>query len=122
MLNYAGKGQIFVEPVNISQIIEDARKLLEISVSKKAVLKCELASDLPAIQADPSQIHQILLNLVINASEALGDNSGVIVISTDAICANRPARPPQTAWMICPRATAFAWRSPTPAVGWISKR
>jgi PAS domain S-box-containing protein len=84
MLAYSGKGKFVVEAVNLSRLVEDMRKILEISVSKKATLKFNLADDLPAIQGDASQMHQVILNLVINASEALGDSSGVIAVSTDA--------------------------------------
>ncbi len=57
--------------------------MLQACVSKKAALSFNLAPDLPAVQADPSQVHQVLLNLVVNASEALGESEGLIVVSTD---------------------------------------
>ena len=85
MLAYSGKGKFIVEPVSLSQAVEDGKKMLAMSVSKKAELTYDLAPGLPTTQADASQIHQVILNLVINASEALGDNSGLIAISTDAI-------------------------------------
>ena len=85
MLAYSGKGKFIVEPVSLSRVVKDMRAMLEMSISKKATLNCNLASDLPMIEADASQIHQIILNLVINASEALGEDSGVIAISTDTI-------------------------------------
>jgi PAS domain S-box-containing protein len=85
MLAYSGKGKFIVEPVSLSRVVKDMRAMLAMSISKKATLNCNLASDLPMIEADASQIHQIILNLVINASEALGEDSGVITISTDTI-------------------------------------
>jgi len=85
MLAYSGKGKFIVEPVSLSRVVKDMRAMLEMSISKKATLNCNLAPDLPMIEADASQIHQIILNLVINASEALGEESGVIGISTDTI-------------------------------------
>ena len=85
MLAYSGKGKFVVEPVSLSRIVKDMRAMLQMSISKKATLNCNLAPDLPMIEADASQIHQIILNLVINASEALGEESGVIAISTDTI-------------------------------------
>ena len=88
MLAYSGKGKFIVEPVNLSRVVKDMRAMLAMSISKKATLNCNLVSDLPMIQADASQIHQIILNLVINASEALGEESGVITISTDTIRCN----------------------------------
>jgi two-component system, cell cycle sensor histidine kinase and response regulator CckA len=85
MLAYSGKGKFVVGPVSLSQVVEDMRELLEISISKKAALRVHLASDLPLIEADASQIHQVILNLVVNASEALGEECGAIVISTGAV-------------------------------------
>ena len=85
MLAYSGKGKFVVEPVSLSRVVKDMRAMLEMSISKKATLNCNLAPNLPMIEADASQIHQIILNLVINASEALGEDIGVIAISTDAI-------------------------------------
>jgi nitrogen-specific signal transduction histidine kinase len=88
LLACAGKGKFVVEPVNLSRIVEDTRQILEASVSRKTLLKFNLHGDLPWIQADPSQIHQVVLNLVINASEAVGENGGLIVVSTDAVTRN----------------------------------
>ncbi len=90
MLAYSGKGKFIVEPVSLSQIVKDMRAMMEMSISKKATMNCKLAPDLPMIEADASQIHQIILNLVINASEAFGEASGVITISTDTIHYNAP--------------------------------
>jgi PAS domain S-box-containing protein len=88
LLAFAGEGKLVVEPVNLSQLVEDSNKMLTMCVSEKATVTYNLASDLPTTLADTSQIHQVILNLVINASEALGEQSGVIAISTDAIQCN----------------------------------
>jgi CheY-like chemotaxis protein len=56
--------------------------MLEVSISKKAVLRFNLHRPLPSVEADATQMRQILMNLVINASEAIGDKSGVIAITT----------------------------------------
>ena len=85
MLAYAGKGHVHVEPLDLSQAIDDLKEMLAMAVSKKAALAYNLAADLPAVQADAGQIRQIVMNLVLNASEALGDSSGEISISTSSI-------------------------------------
>ena len=82
MLAYSGRGKFVVESINLSVLIEEMVKLLEISISKKAILKLDLLKDIPNIDADPTQIRQILMNLVINASEAIGDKPGVITITS----------------------------------------
>ena len=82
MLAYSGKGKFIVEPVDLSQVVEDSKKMLAMSVSKKATVTYNLAANLPVIQADASQMRQVVMNLVINASEALGEQGGVIAVST----------------------------------------
>lgn len=82
MLAYAGHGSIEKCPVDLNQVISETRKLLKISLSKKVDLRVLLADNLPTIQADPSQIGQVLMNLVINASEATGDQNGTVTIIT----------------------------------------
>ncbi|BCG46230.1 Sensory box histidine kinase/response regulator [Citrifermentans bremense] len=82
MLAYSGKGMFVVEPVNVNLLLEEMIHLLEVSVSKKAELKLSLAPSLPSVQADPTQLRQIVMNLVINASEAIGEQGGSISIST----------------------------------------
>ncbi|HEY9162381.1 MAG TPA: PAS domain S-box protein [Desulfomonilia bacterium] len=85
MLAYSGKGRFMVVPINLSDLINDMKNMLEISVSKKVSLRYYLGRDLPSINADVAQIQQIILNLVINASEALDDKKGNIVISTTGL-------------------------------------
>jgi PAS domain S-box-containing protein len=82
MLAYAGKGRFVVEPVDLGALVRDTAPLLQLSISKKASLTICLAEGLPAILGDLTQLRQVLMNLVINASEALGDSEGLIAVST----------------------------------------
>lgn len=82
MLAYSGKGKFVVEHLDINCLLEEMLHLLDVSISKMAKLKLNFAPNLPAVEADATQIRQIVMNLVINASEAIGDNSGVITITT----------------------------------------
>ena len=82
MLDYSGKGRFVVRPVNLSRMVEEITKLLEVSITRNVVLKFHLAEDLPVMEADGSQLQQVIMNLVINASEAIGEKSGVISLST----------------------------------------
>ncbi|MDG4550172.1 MAG: response regulator [Candidatus Contendobacter sp.] len=82
MLAYSGKGRFVIESIQLGTLIGEMVSLLKASVSKKAILNLNLQEPLPAVRGDPSQIRQIVMNLVINASEALGDHVGVITLST----------------------------------------
>lgn len=88
MLAYSGKGRFVIQPLNISALVEDMSKLLEVSISKKALLKYCFSKDLPSVEADASQMRQVIMNLIINASEALGDSSGIITVSTGLMHCN----------------------------------
>ncbi|GFO53484.1 hypothetical protein GMSM_04910 [Geomonas sp. Red276] len=83
MLAYSGKGSFRIEQVQVDAILVEMHHLLEVSISKKARLQVELAHGLPAVEADPTQLRQIILNLVINASEAIGDAGGTIRVRTE---------------------------------------
>ncbi|GLH74237.1 hypothetical protein GETHLI_27390 [Geothrix limicola] len=83
LLAYAGKGRLQVIEVNLNRLVLEMTQLLTVSISKKAVVRYDLAPELPAITADPSQVQQLVMNLVTNASEAIGDeNSGLITVRT----------------------------------------
>jgi CheY-like chemotaxis protein len=85
LLAYAGKGRYLVEPVNLSSMVEEMTSMFDVSISKKVFLNYNLAKWLPPIEADASQIRQVIMNLVINASEAIGEKSGAIYISTSVM-------------------------------------
>jgi len=89
MLAYSGKGRFVVEPINLSRLVEETTHLIEVSVSKKAVVKYDLTQGLPAVEADATQLRQVVMNLITNASEAIGDKSGVITIRTGMMEADR---------------------------------
>lgn len=83
MLAYSGKGKFQITKLDLNTVIREMTHLLEISISKKAVIKFNLSEALPPIEADPSQIRQIIMNLITNASDAMEDTSGVISITTN---------------------------------------
>ena len=83
LLSYSGKGQVLVEPIDLSDCIRGLATLLRAAVSKNVAIRLELAPDLPAVESDRSQIQQIATNLVLNAAEAIGnDNPGVVHVAT----------------------------------------
>jgi PAS domain S-box-containing protein len=89
MLAYAGRGTFVVQALDLSEAVKEIAYLLERSISKSAFLDFHLAPDLPAVSADKAQLHQLVMNLITNASDALGEESGVIGITTRAVYADR---------------------------------
>ena len=89
LLAYAGKGQFFVGPVHLSQLVEEMGHLLSTAVAKNARLDFQFAADLPTIDADATQLRQVVMNLITNASEAIGTASGTIVVRTGVMDADR---------------------------------
>jgi PAS domain S-box-containing protein len=82
MLAYSGRGRFMVQTLDLGELVEQTAQMLKISISKKAVLRFLLEKGLPPVEVDATQLQQVIMNLVINASEAVGDTSGVITIST----------------------------------------
>ena len=82
MLAYSGKGKFIVKPLNLSEMVDDITKLLNVSISKNVAININLEHQLPAVDVDEAQIQQVIMNLVINASDAIGDDDGTITIET----------------------------------------
>jgi PAS domain S-box-containing protein len=85
LMVYAGKESDTPAPVDVSQIVAEMLDLLKVSVSKGAVLETDLGKNLPAVRATAAQLRQVVLNLLTNASEAIGDREGVIRVITSRI-------------------------------------
>jgi PAS domain S-box-containing protein len=82
MLAYAGKGRFIVGAVNLSKLVGETAKLLDLSIEHRAALQLGLAEDLPPVLADATQMRQIVMNLVLNAAEAVTPDSGRIGVTT----------------------------------------
>jgi PAS domain S-box-containing protein len=83
LLAYSGKGRYFVEPVDLSELVRDIGALIQSSIPKKVALELDLADSLPLAEVDPTQIRQLVMNLVLNGAEAIGeDRTGAVRVST----------------------------------------
>jgi PAS domain S-box-containing protein len=82
LLAYSGKGKFQERELQVNDIVSENMHLLEVSISKNVRIHEELQSDLWYICADPGQLQQIIMNLIINAGEAIGEQQGNIWIST----------------------------------------
>ena len=85
MLAYSGRGKARVQTLDLNHLVEEMTHLLGTSISKKARIRLNLQPRLPLMEADPSQIQQVVMNLVINASEAMGEENGVVTIATGLV-------------------------------------
>jgi PAS domain S-box-containing protein len=93
LMIYAGKESSVVEPIDVSQIVTEMLELLKVSVSKHAVLEADLGKNVAAAQGNAAQIRQVVMNLVTNASDAIGDRDGVIRVSTREVTIDRDSGP-----------------------------
>ncbi len=91
MLAYAGKGKYEETHFDLSLLAQETSALLRTAISKKVDTRITLDRALPPAVGDASQIRQLIMNLAINASEALGENSGSIIIETRLASVDRAA-------------------------------
>jgi nitrogen-specific signal transduction histidine kinase len=82
LLAYSGQGTFQVEPVNLNALVGEMTELLGVSRSKKVNLVFQLGEGLPLVQGDRVQLQQVVMNLVINASEAFGEETGTVELAT----------------------------------------
>ena len=84
MLAYSGQGKFVIKNIDINELIKEITYLLNVSISKKHIIKFNLTENLLSVDVDITQIRQVIMNLIINASEAIDENSGMISITTGA--------------------------------------
>jgi PAS domain S-box-containing protein len=89
MLSYAGGTDLELRPVDLSELVREMQLLLESSVSREARLEWRLEEALPRVLADPGQLSQVIVNLIVNASEALGASGRKIELRTESLEADR---------------------------------
>ncbi|HRY60873.1 MAG TPA: PAS domain S-box protein, partial [Candidatus Fermentibacter sp.] len=90
LLAYSGRGKFMVEPVDMNRVIEEMVNLLQAAIPKNVVLRLDLAHELDMIEGDATQLRQIVMNLIMNAAEAIGERSGIITIATGMTYVDRP--------------------------------
>ncbi len=82
LLAYSGKGRFVIKPLNLSQLMQETQSLVKASVPRTVQLQMHLRQDLPYVEADPTQMQQLMMNLVINAAEAIGEKPGIVQVTT----------------------------------------
>ncbi len=89
MLAYSGQGKIVTRRVDLSATVRELASLLRSSIPKSCALELRLGEGLPPIEADATQLQQVVMNLITNAAEAIGDSNGTITLAADRIDASR---------------------------------
>ncbi len=99
LLAYAGRSKLAHAPIDLNRLVDTMGELLNVSVSRKVKLERALAPGLPAVMADDGQLQQVVMNLITNASEAIGEGDGTVTLRTDLI---ELAAPPADVVGACP--------------------
>ena len=82
LLAYSGRGQFQIQPIDLNVLIRDNLHLFEVAIPKNIQLRSQLAGSLPHIDGDIGQIQQVIMNLIINAAEAISPNPGAVTVTT----------------------------------------
>jgi two-component system, cell cycle sensor histidine kinase and response regulator CckA len=80
LLAYAGKGRFLILPLDLGRLVSEVSTLIRASISKKITLVIDVPDDCPVVEADRAQIQQLVMNLVINGGEAIGDEPGTLTV------------------------------------------
>ena len=83
LLAYSGRGDFETGPLNINQLIQENLHIFEVAIPKHIGITADFYEPIPMIEADQGQIQQVVMNLIINAAQAIGDRVGKITIKTD---------------------------------------
>jgi PAS domain S-box-containing protein len=85
LMIYSGQEEAKLQPVDLSNLVEGMSGLLKTSISSRSSLQMDLCGDLPSVLGNATQIRQLVMNLVINASQAIGEREGVIHVRTSVL-------------------------------------
>jgi signal transduction histidine kinase/ActR/RegA family two-component response regulator len=89
MLAYSGKGRFVIAPLDVSELVREMAQLLRASIDKAIEIRYALSSTPLVIEGDATQLRQVVMNLVVNASDAIGDGPGTITLATSRVHADR---------------------------------
>ncbi len=82
MLDFSGHGSIHTRSSDLNHVIEESRSLLEAALPKQVSLRWELSRGLPRVKVDTGQVQHALVNLALNAAEAIGEEGGHLTVAT----------------------------------------
>ncbi len=85
LLAYSGRGKFFINEIDLNKLVTENVQILEVSIPKTTKVRYDLGSPSPHFKGDISQIQQVIMNLIINAGEAMDPNPGTIILRTNRI-------------------------------------
>jgi PAS domain S-box-containing protein len=83
MLAYSGRGHFVIRAADLGALVRENLPLLQVALPKNVRLEARISDDLPPVDADVGQIQQVLMNLVINGAEAIGERGGTVTVTAD---------------------------------------
>ena len=86
MLNFAGQGRFEKRPLNLNDLLRENLAFFQVTIPKQIKIELNLAEDIQPIMGEAGQIQQVVMNLILNAADAIGEHSGTISVSTRLIC------------------------------------
>ena len=88
LLSFARREPHELLPLNLNDVVNDSVKLFEGVLDKRIGLKVNIDNDIPIIEGDPNQLEQVIMNLMVNARDAMPDG-GLITIEDETPCGRR---------------------------------
>jgi len=82
MLAYSGKGRFVITRIDLSELVRENTNLFRTAISRTVTMIVHLTREASSIEADPGQLQQVIMNLITNAAEAIGEQTGVITLTT----------------------------------------
>ena len=89
LLAYAGRARYLIRPIDVNGLVQEMSGMLKIAIGRLLTVRFDLAFGLPAVNADVAQLRQVIMNLIVNASDAIGDAAGTITLATRQVDATR---------------------------------
>src|SRR5262249_26762769 len=87
MLAYAGRGRVVLQTIDLARLVMGVVRLLQATLPQHTVMHFEPVPRLPAIEGDPTQLRQVIMNLLTNAAEAMDAEGGVVTVRTSQVYA-----------------------------------
>jgi signal transduction histidine kinase/ActR/RegA family two-component response regulator len=89
MLAYSGKGRFVITALDVTELVREMTELLRSSIEKSVDIRYSLASNPIVIEGDATQLRQVVMNLVVNAADAIGQTGGTITLTVGRVHADR---------------------------------